>query len=269
MASLICIKIRPSTPCLILRKQKLDSMEFVQNIGMQTALCPLSDDVVSPMPLRVSVCPGARAPVFQNRAPLSYTSKYLLPVSKRILLKSSTSFSSISLSEYTLELSWSHRWTRSIGYRMHSGWANKTPCAHGGIDTTSHAKCSSLAKKKKKAHAFIPGRYWQGLAGWKCNESVLQSAESSDWFFGAERWQPGGGEGIDRNCHVAKCGLFLNTKRRLWLRMHLDERSDRAWDAVAESTLQEVSWQDAGEDGGQSICAREMYWKHGEMSLYG
>lgn len=55
------------------------------------------------------------------------TSKYLLPVSSRILLNSSTSFSSISLSEYTREDSCSHRCTRSIGYRTCSGRANRIP----------------------------------------------------------------------------------------------------------------------------------------------
>lgn len=68
--------------------------------------------------------------VLWNSWEVQLTSKYLLPVSNSILLKSSTSFSSISLSEYTRDDSWSHRCTRSIGYRTCSGRAKRIPYAH-------------------------------------------------------------------------------------------------------------------------------------------
>lgn len=57
----------------------------------------------------------------------------------------------------------------------------------------------------------------------------------------------------------------MQTTVTLW--MYLYESSDRAGDPVAEPSLQEVSGQYAGEDGGQCVCTREMNCKHCEMPL--
>lgn len=50
-------------------------------------------------------------------------------------------------------------------------------------------------------------------------------------------------------------------------RMYLYESPDGAGDPIAEPSLQEVSGQDAGEDGGQRVCTWEMNCKHCEMPL--
>ncbi len=75
------------------------------------------------------------------------TSKYLLPVSSRILLNSSTSFSSISLSEYTREDSCNHRWTRSIGYRTCSGRAKRIPYTHTKYKNTENSMSTLICIK--------------------------------------------------------------------------------------------------------------------------
>lgn len=49
--------------------------------------------------------------------------------------------------------------------------------------------------------------------------------------------------------------------------MYLYEISNGARNAVAVTSLQEVSGQDAGEDSGQCISTREMYCKHRKMPL--
>lgn len=51
------------------------------------------------------------------------------------------------------------------------------------------------------------------------------------------------------------------------LLLYLHQSRDRAGDPVAEAALQEVSGQDAGEDGGQSIGAGEVNCKHCKMPL--
>lgn len=84
-----------------------------------------------------------------------------------------------------------------------------------------------LQKKKKKKQMHL---YLEDIGKVSQVENVMEAYCSrqkvlTDFLVQRDGSLEGG---IDRNCHVAKCGLFLNTKRRLWLRMHLDERSDRA-----------------------------------------